>query len=134
MRGGGRVPGGFAGAGAKVTRVVMVAGTYRPERCGVAHYTQRLRCALGERGVSSLVLTTNQAAQASRDPSVRGVVRGWGLPDLPALVRAVRGAVRDEGADVVHIQHAAGTYGFKRAVFFLPPLLRAAGCHAPLVT
>src|SRR5918995_3142001 len=122
--------GGVAG----LTRVALVAGTYRPERCGVAHYTERLRSALDERGVSSLVLTTGEAARASSDPYVRGVVRGWGLSDLPALVRAVRGAVRDEGADVVHVQHAAGTYGFKRAVFFLPPLLRAAGCHAPLVT
>jgi polysaccharide biosynthesis protein PslF len=113
-----------------LTRVAMVAGTYRPERCGVAHYTERLRSALDERSVSSLVLTTGEAARASSDPHVRGVVRGWGLSDLPALVRAVR----DEGADVVHVQHAAGTYGFKRAVFFLPPLLRAAGCHAPLVT
>jgi glycosyltransferase involved in cell wall biosynthesis len=112
----------------------MVAGTYRPERCGVAHYTQRLRCALGERGVSSLVLTTNEAARASGDPSVRGVVRGWGLADLPALVRAVAGAARDGGAEVIHIQHAAGTYGFKRALFFLPPLLRAAGVRMPLVT
>src|ERR671916_958250 len=112
----------------------MVAGTYRPERCGVAHYTERLRSALGERGVSSLVLTTKEAARASKDPDVRGVVRGWELPDLPGLARAVRGAVRDEGVDVVHVQHAAGTYGFKRAVFFLPPLLRAAGCRAPLVT
>ena len=117
-----------------MTRVAMVAGTYLPERCGVAHYTERLRRAWNERGVSSLVLTTGEAARASSDPDVRGVVRGWGLSDLPALVRAVRGAVRDEGADVVHVQHAAGTYGFKRAVFFLPPLLRAAGCHAPLVT
>jgi polysaccharide biosynthesis protein PslF len=117
-----------------LTRVAMVAGTYRPERCGVAHYTERLRSALDERGVSSLVLTTGEAARASSDPDVRGVVRGWGVFDLPALVRAVRGAVRDEGADVVHVQHAAGTYDFKRAVFFLPPLLRAAGCHAPLVT
>ena len=117
-----------------MTRVAMVAGTYRPERCGVAHYTERLRSALDERGVSSLVLTTKEAAWASKDPDVRGVVRGWELPDLPGLVRAVRGAVRDEGVDVVHVQHAAGTYDFKRAIFFLPPLLRAAGCHAPLVT
>jgi glycosyltransferase involved in cell wall biosynthesis len=108
----------------------MVAGTYRPERCGVAHYTQRLRSALEERSVSSLVLTTKEAAQASDDPNVKGVVRGWGSADLPALVRAVR-SVR---ADVIHIQHAAGTYGFKRAVFFLPPLLRAAGVRTPLVT
>jgi hypothetical protein len=74
-----------------VTRVVMVAGTYRPERCGVAHYVQRLRSALDERGVSSLVLTTKEAARDSKDQRVKGVVRGWGIPDLPALVRAVRG-------------------------------------------
>ena len=117
-----------------MTRVAIVAGTYRPERCGVAHYTERLRRALDERGVSSLVLTTKEAARASKDPDVRGVVRGWGLPDLPVLARAVRGAMHDEGADVIHIQHAAGTYDFKRAVFFLPPLLRAAGYRAPLVT
>ena len=117
-----------------MTQIVLVAGTYRPERCGVAHYVQRLRSALEERGVSSLVLTIEDAARASKDPNVRGVVRGWGPADLPALARAVSRTIRDERADVIHIQHAAGTYGFKRAVFFLPPLLRAAGVHAPLVT
>ena len=113
-----------------MTRVVMVAGTYRPERCGVAHYLQRLRAALDERGVCSFVLTTEEAARDSKDQRVKGAVRGWGLPDLPALVRAV---CRAE-PEVIHVQHAAGAYGFKRAVFFLPPLLRAAGCRAPLVT
>lgn len=113
-----------------MTRVVMVAGTYRPERCGMAHYVQRLREALDERDVSSIVLTTREAARDSKDPGVKGVVRDWGLSDLPALVRAVRRA----RPEAIHIQHAAGTYGFKRAIFFLPPLLRAAGCRAPLVT
>ena len=117
-----------------MTRVVLVAGTYHPERCGVAHYVQRLRSALNERGVSSLVLTTKEAARASEDPSVRGVVRGWGTANLPALARAVAGAAHEMRADVIHIQHAAGTYGFKRAVFFLPPLLKATGARAPLVT
>ncbi|MBV9454072.1 MAG: hypothetical protein JOZ19_08150, partial [Rubrobacter sp.] len=113
-----------------MTHVAMVAGTYQPKRCGVAHYVQRLRSVLEERGVSSVVLTTKEAAQASKDLRVKGVVRSWGPASLPALVRAVRNA----RADVIHIQHAAGTYGFKRAVFFLPPLLRAAGVRAPLVT
>src|SRR3954451_13456684 len=98
-RGGRSVRNGPARGPAGVTRVVMVAGTYRPERCGVAHYTRRLRAALDERGVSSVVLTTLEAARASEDPGVRGVVRGWGPADLPALVRAVR----DAGADVIHI-------------------------------
>ena len=61
---------------------------------------------------------------------MKGVVDGWGLSNLPALVRAVC----REKPDIVHIQHAAGAYGFKRAVFFLPPFLRAAGCRTPLVT
>ena len=62
------------------------------------------------------------------------MVREWGTLNLPALVRAVVGVVHVVGVDVIHIQHAAGTCGFKRAVFFLPSLLRAAGCCVPLVT
>ncbi len=116
-----------------MTRVAMVAGTYRPECCGVAHYTERLRAALDAYGISSVVLTTREAAREAGDSGVRGVVGGWRAPDLPPLVRAVVRA-EHEGADVIHIQHAAGTYNFKRALFFLPPLLRAAGVRAPLVT
>jgi glycosyltransferase involved in cell wall biosynthesis len=117
-----------------VKHVAFVSGTYRPEADGVSHYTERLREALAARGVSSMVLTTHEAARASKDPNVTGVVGGWGPRDLPALVRAVRSAERDWGADLLHVQHAGGTYGFRRAVFFLPPLLRAAGVRLPLVT
>ena len=74
-----------------MTQVAMVAGTYRPERCGVAHYVQRLRSALDKRGVYSLVLTSNGAARDSKEQRVKGVVRGWGIPDLPALVRPCAG-------------------------------------------
>lgn len=110
-------------------RVALVAGTYRPDRCGVAHYTARLRRALAARGVDSVVITDADGA-AEGDPSVVPAVRGWRARDLPALVRAVRRAK----ADVLHVQHAAGTYGFRRAVFLLPPLLRAAGWRGPIVT
>lgn len=120
-----------------MTRVAFVAGTYRPEADGVSRYTERLRTALDERGVRSTVLTTREAARASTDPDVRGVVDGWGPRDLPALVRAARRAEEGWGADLLHVQHAGGTYGFRRAVFLLPPLLRAAGVprvRFPLVT
>jgi hypothetical protein len=53
---------------------------------------------------------------------------------LPALAGAVRWAERERGVNLLHVQHAGGTYGFRRAVFFLPPLLRAAGVRLPLVT
>ncbi len=54
----------------------MVAGTYRPERCGVAHYVQLLRLALAGRGISSIVFTTREDALVANDPNVRGVVDG----------------------------------------------------------
>jgi glycosyltransferase involved in cell wall biosynthesis len=111
-------------------RVAFIAGTYQPEHCGVVDYTARLRRALQEQGVSSLVLTTRKAAARSSVPDVVGITQDWNLADLPSLARAVHAA----DADLLHIQHAAGTYGFKRAIFLLPLLLRASGYRAPIVT
>jgi glycosyltransferase involved in cell wall biosynthesis len=43
-------------------------------------------------------------------------------------------AVHATGADILHIQHAAGTYGFERAIFLLPLLMRATGWRGKIVT
>lgn len=118
------------GGAANGMYIAIIMGTFRPERCGVAHYTDRLRDGLRAGGVSSVVLTTRDAARERHDPAVIGVTDDWRARDLPALVVAVR----DSGADLLHIQHAAGSYGFRRAIFLLPPLLRASGWHAPIVT
>lgn len=113
-----------------MTDVALVAGTYQPEYCGVAHYTAHLRTALQEQGTQSTVLTSHAAAQTVHDPTVLGAVQGWQLTDLIPLVQAIRSTQ----ADILHIQHAAGTYGFERAIFLLPLLLRVSGWQAPIVT
>ena len=110
--------------------IAFIAGTYQPERCGVAHYTARLRDTLSQQGIQSVVLTTHAAAQVANDSSVKGVVRDWRLADLLSLVLAVQAT----SADILHIQHAAGTYGFERAIFLLPLVLRATGWRQPIVT
>ncbi len=110
--------------------VAFIAGTYQPERCGVAHYTARLRDTLSQQGIQSVVLTTHAAAQVANDPCVKGVVKDWRLADFLSLVPAIQATA----ADILHIQHAAGTYGFERAIFLLPLLLRATGWHQPIVT
>ena len=89
-----------------MTKIALIAGTYQPERCGVAHYTACLRDALGEQSIQSFVVTTHAAAQVVNDPGVMDVVRDWRLADLLPLVQAVHGS----HADILHIQHAAGTY------------------------
>lgn len=117
-------------------RIALVAGTYRPERCGVADYTAQLRQALAGRA-ETILLTTHEAAQAQANASVStsstsvsGVVSGWDWVNLLPLVRAIHVTQ----ADLLHIQHAAGTYGFNRAIFLLPPLLKLTGWRAPIVT
>ncbi len=112
-----------------MTRVAFIAGTYQPERCGVAHYTARLRAALDKLDVESAVLTSEAAAEEINDAAVKGVVQNWQLAALLPLLQAVH----HSRADLLHIQHAAGTYGFKRSIFLLPLLLRISGWRRPIV-
>ena len=109
--------------------ITLIAGTYEPTRCGVAHYTDRLRIHLGKLGMQSVVLTTHKAAQTADDPDIIGVVHDWSVFGLMPLVRSLHSMP----TDLLHIQHAAGTYGFERALFLLPLLLHATGWHKPIV-
>ncbi|MEC4813481.1 MAG: glycosyltransferase [Scytonema sp. PMC 1069.18] len=111
-------------------KISIIAGTYDPRRCGVAHYTACLRDALENYNIQSEVFTTRAAATEVNDPRVRSVVEDWRLTDLKSVVQAVN--LTD--SDLLHIQHAAGTYGFERAIFLLPLLLRATGYRKPIVT
>ncbi len=116
-------------------RVGMLAGSYQPARCGVAHYTARLSEVLGREGVQvDLYTDAASAAQASqvevKGVGVKGVTNGWAYRDLLPLARAIR----NDDPDLLHIQHAGGTYSFQRAVFLLLPLLRRLGYGGRVVT
>lgn len=112
-----------------MTHISIIAGTYQPNHCGVADYTHHLRHELQQQGVRSTVLTTQAAAQNLVESDVFGVVQDWALPNLGSLVNAIHRT----SADLLHIQHAAGTYGFQRAIFLLPRLLRLTGWRKPIV-
>jgi glycosyltransferase involved in cell wall biosynthesis len=114
----------------RTIHIALIAGTFQPDQCGVAHYTGRLRTELLQQGIHSTVLTTHKATQRLKERDVWGVVKDWQIADLWPLVRAVH----QTSADVLHIQHAAGTYGFERAIFLLPLLLRLTGWQAPIVS
>jgi glycosyltransferase involved in cell wall biosynthesis len=110
--------------------VVLIAGSYQLDRCGVAHYTAHLRSVLDQLQVRSTVLTTHTAAEVNGDVSVVGVVDDWNFKNLFPLIQKIRSTT----ADILHIQHAAGTYGFQRPIFLLPLLLRLWGDRRPIVT
>ncbi|MBD1909201.1 MULTISPECIES: glycosyltransferase [unclassified Leptolyngbya] len=111
-------------------RVTFVAGGYQPQRCGVADYLAHLRTHLAKQGVESQVVTSQVSAQAINKPDVIGAVDDWAMPNLFPLVRTLMA----HPTDVLHIQHAAGSYGFQRPIFLLPLLLRSLGYRPPIVT
>ncbi|MBD0269867.1 MAG: glycosyltransferase family 4 protein [Cyanobacteria bacterium Co-bin8] len=111
-------------------RVTFVTGAYRPDRCGVADYTANLRSHLAKKGVVSTVLTTHAAAQALQNPSVQGAVDRWNLSSLLPLARKILATE----TDILHIQHAAGSFEFQRPIFLLPELLKRLGYRQPIVT
>ena len=110
--------------------ITIIAGTYKPDCCGVAHYTARLRDALKKLEIESVVLTTYAAAAEANDSSIRGAVQDWRFADLMSLVQAIHAT----DTDILHIQHAAGTYGFQRTIFVLSLLLKLTGYRKPIVT
>ena len=55
-----------------MTIIDIIANTYQPARCGVAHYTARLRDALSEQGIQSIVLTTYATASFANNQGRKG--------------------------------------------------------------
>jgi glycosyltransferase involved in cell wall biosynthesis len=110
-------------------RVAYLPGSYRPDRCGVSHYTARLMAELAGRGVEPLVVTSLDAARLHARPQVIGATPGWGVEALAALPAAIRRL----DADILHIQHAAASFAFRRAILCLLPVLRATGWRRPVV-
>jgi len=110
--------------------VTFVTGSYRPDQDGVADYLANLRSHLSQYAITSTILTTYDSAKAMKDDTVKGALSDWSLPQLLPLVRRIRATP----TDLLHIQHAAGSYRFERSVFLLPLLLRLSGYSRPIVT
>jgi len=108
----------------------FVTGSYRPDQDGVADYLENLRHHLARRNISTEIITTHDSAQAMADPTVNGALTEWTLPQLLPLVQKILATP----TDILHIQHAAGSYKFERPVFLLPQLLRMAGYRRAIVT
>ncbi|MBE9113669.1 glycosyltransferase family 4 protein [Nodosilinea sp. LEGE 07298] len=110
--------------------ITYLTGSYRPDQDGVADYLANLRSHLHQRQITSTVLTTHDSARAMADPTVQGAIAQWQVPQLVPLVQRILATP----TDILHIQHAAGSYRFERSVFLLPLLLRLAGYRRPIVT
>jgi glycosyltransferase involved in cell wall biosynthesis len=107
-------------------RILFIAGSFPPMRCGVGDYTAHLAKALGARPDATVaVLTEFAASGATRDPHFElfPIAHGWKTSDVLSIGRAIR----RWRPDIVNIQYPTQGYGSMRLPFFLPLLARISG-------
>jgi glycosyltransferase involved in cell wall biosynthesis len=100
-------------------RVMQVVGRFAPERCGVAHYADRLGRELARVGVTTTIAAGKTSA-ASECSTL--VVRGF--PESPSGLVELARAARAWSADWLHLQFAPGTFDRRRMVTLLPLVRR----------
>jgi glycosyltransferase involved in cell wall biosynthesis len=106
-------------------RVLVVAGSFPPEPCGVGDYTRLLAEALAAQPDTEVaVLTRGQPdAIAGQALHLLPPVSAWRFAELPAIVRRAR----QWRPDVAHIQYPTRGFVDPRLAACLPLALRLAG-------
>ena len=108
-------------------RILLVAGSYPPEPCGVGDYTEKLANSLAAlKGVHVGVLTTSASGRRSTNTSpveLMEAVQKWNFYELPKLISVIR----QWRLDLVHIQYPSQGFFFRRLPSFLPLMCRLMG-------
>jgi glycosyltransferase involved in cell wall biosynthesis len=108
-------------------RILLVAGSYPPEPCGVGDYTEKLANSLAAlKDVHVGVLTTSASGRKSTKTSpveLMEVVLNWNFSELPKLIREIL----QWKPDLVHVQYPSQGFFFRRLPSFLPLVCRLLG-------
>lgn len=108
-------------------RILFIAGSFPPQKCGVGDYTEHLALALSKQaGVRVAVLADEQVAHAPHDPRVEvfPVARGWKVSDIPRIMKVLK----EWNPDIVHIQYPTqGFYGPKFLPYDIPLIVKCLG-------
>lgn len=106
-------------------RVLLVAGSYPPEPCGVGDYTQKLAESLASRPDLRVAVLAKRGSELGQGPNLE-VIAAVGIWEFAELSRIVR-HVRAWSPDLVHIQYPAQGFFYKRLPHFLPLIFRLLG-------
>lgn len=106
-------------------RVLLVAGSYPPEPCGVGDYTAKLAAALANvEDIHVGVLTTSVTGRVGTHPvDLIDAAQQWTFSELPRLISEIR----HWKPDLVHIQYPSQGFFFRRLPTFLPLVCRLMG-------
>lgn len=105
-------------------RILLVAGSYRPDQCGVGDYTESLANALSETQTVKIgVLTTvspDRGFARSSSVELMDIVNQWTISELLKIVSKVH----SWKPDIVHFQYPSKAYIRPAIPSFLPLIFR----------
>jgi glycosyltransferase involved in cell wall biosynthesis len=107
-------------------KVILIAGSYPPDQCGVGDYTKMLATALSCHDNVSVTVFTNDTDRKYADHSlvvVNPATHSWRLRDGVRLFRMIR----NEKPDVIHIQYPTQGYGKQLLPWLLPAIAYCTG-------
>ncbi len=106
-------------------RVLLVAGSFPPEQCGVGDYTEKLATALAALPDTEIGVLTTRSAKTSRIDGVEilNKVIAWKFGELFALI----GIIRAWRPDILHIQYPSQGFFYRHMPSVLPLLCRMLG-------
>ena len=91
-------------------KLLLIAGSFPPMRCGVGDYSYRLAGALADNPHVKVAVLTSAAAQGAAhldSVEIFPIVKRWDLAEAPKVIRIIR----TWKPDVVHIQYPTQGYG-----------------------
>lgn len=104
-------------------KVLLVTGSYPPNKCGVGDYTFHLATALAGCADAEVAVLTSRdcpkpASQGRKEIPVFSVIDGWRFRELPKII----GIIRDWSPDVVHVQYPTQGYGNALLPWLVPAI------------
>ena len=109
-------------------RILLIGGSYPPDRCGVGDYSHRLATALARHPDTLVsVLTTGNEAEIARaeNVSVSRSIPDWSVHNARRLFHAIR-RIRP---DIVHVQYPTQGYRNGRLAWLIPLIARCCGAR-----
>lgn len=106
-------------------RVLLIAGSYPPDRCGVGDYTSQLARALAGQPGTEVAVLARGAPEGADTPglTILPPVRSWLFEELPAILQRVR----QWRPDMAHVQYPTQGFFGTSLPRLLPLALRLTG-------
>lgn len=103
-----------------MVKIVMITGSYPPDKCGVGDYTKLLANNLVKQQIDLNIITSCKKIDNNEHITINNEIDDWSIKNLNKILKVIENI----NPDIVHIQYPTKGYGRKIAINILPMLLK----------